>query len=178
MPGSLWLWGVLLQMWKRCALFHCPIKTELTFYKMEKYIWQSGEIHYTRTNTLCNLNETKCGGGVHSSTAQSRLSSAEAGGGSARTMILLLYLKFLNLPLVCAMLKAHIWSKVLLLHFQAICAHGPCVIENRTCVPNQVLERHQIGCRVSYMLHYSHTKNFKAHNDRCYFLKCSFYFYL
>ena len=58
---------------------------------------QSGEIHFTRRNTFCNFDETKYGGGVHSSTAQSRLSLAEAGGGgSARcTMLLLLYLIFL-----------------------------------------------------------------------------------
>ena len=114
---------------------------------------QSGGIHFTRRNTFCNLEESKYGGGgVHSSTAQSRLSSVEAGGGSAPLYNAFTSLsKFLNLPLVCPVLKAHLWSKVLPFSSH-LCSYGPCVTKNRMCSPNQVLERDQIGCRVSYLL--------------------------
>ena len=47
-------------------------------------------------NTFCNLDQTKCGGGVPSTTAQWELSSAPAGGvPHSHNMLLLRYLVFL-----------------------------------------------------------------------------------
>ena len=47
----------------RCVLLHCPIKTELTFYSLDKYVLQSGEIYFTlqgRFGTLTRLNVGRC----------------------------------------------------------------------------------------------------------------------
>ena len=78
------------------------------------------------------------------------------------TMLLLLYLSFLIFPLFAQRLK-HIFVLPFSSH---LCSYGPCVTKNRMCSPNQVLERDQIGCRVSYLLRYDQTCN--PHNNSCY----------
>ena len=108
---------------------------------------------------------------MHSSAAQSRLSSVEAGGGSARLYNAFTSLsKFLNFPLVCPTLKAHICTSIF--KPSVLTAHMAHVSRRIECV---LQIRFWKGTKLGVEFHtcYDHTCN--PHNNSCYavLLRCS-----